>query len=97
MATVTNLAKSERVLSLASGRPATLAPGESRELDLADHPVHDAWVKAGQVRITGSEPVVAVPPTAAVVQPTVTATDDEDLPHERKRRTRGPAEPAHVG
>ncbi len=57
-ARVTNLGRAARGLQTSAGGTAMLEPGASADLDLARHPVHDAWVKAGEVRVdvlAGSE------------------------------------------
>ena len=100
MAIVTNTSRGERVLALADGRHATLAPGQARDLDLADHPVHAAWLRLGQITIT--RPSIAAPPMPPVPPPSTPSSDgafpagtgvmdaatDEDLRDERKRRGR---------
>ena len=83
MSTVTNRARGPRVLALANGRHATLAPGQTADLDLAAHPVHDAWIAMRQLEVSGP----AEPPalTAATETPTESV-------NERKRQRA-----AHVG
>lgn len=48
---VTNLAAAARGFQAADGITAMVEPGASTLLDLADHPAHDAWVAAGEVKI----------------------------------------------
>jgi len=50
-ARVTNLGRAARGLQTSAGGTAMLEPGASADLDLADHPVHEAWVAAGGVRV----------------------------------------------
>lgn len=47
---VSNRSPSPRSLLTGAG-PRTLEPGETAELDLVPHPVHDAWEAAGEVEI----------------------------------------------
>lgn len=53
-ARVTNLGRGARGFHTAAGI-AMLEPGASAVLFLADHPVHEAWVAAGEVSIVPEE------------------------------------------
>ena len=87
MARVTNKAKASRTFVLASGRSATLHPGTSDDLDLADHPVHDAWIAGGEVEV---EAPVSLEPYGPPPPPEVAIVSEEPA-HERKRQRRGNA------
>ena len=63
-ARVTNLGRGARGFSTADRGTALLDAGASALLDLADHPVHDAWIAAGDVAVTPEEepePAVRAP------------------------------------
>ena len=81
MAAVTNRARSPRVLALADGGRATLAPGQSRDLDLAEHPVHTSWIANGT--LTVSAPELPTPPPLPI----------EETVHERQHQHVGDRSP----
>ena len=63
-ARVTNLGRGARGFHTADRGTVLLDPGASAVLHLADHPIHDAWVAAGEVAVEpedGPEPAGRVP------------------------------------
>lgn len=83
MANVTNKAAGPRGVILQDGRSALLLPGCTEDLQLSDHPVHDAWVACGELEVEASavepEPELFGPPPPPAIQ---------EPPNERKQRGR---------
>ncbi len=52
LARVTNLSRGPRGFLTLDRETVMVEPGSSDLLDLADHPAHDAWVKAGDASVT---------------------------------------------
>ena len=66
---VTNLGRAARGFHTADGGTTLLEPGASADLDLARHPVHDAWVEAGEVRLDVLAENEAKPDDVPLVRP----------------------------
>ena len=50
-ARVTNFARAPRGFHTADGGTVLVEPGSSALVELADHPIHDAWAAAGEVKV----------------------------------------------
>ncbi len=62
LARVTNLSRGPRGFLTRDRGTVMLEPGASALLDLADHPAHDAWVKAGDASVTPEPDDLEGPP-----------------------------------
>ncbi len=55
LAQVTNRARGPRGFETLDRGIVLIEPGETKDLDLADHPLHRAWVSAGEIVIEPRE------------------------------------------
>ena len=70
-ARVTNLGRGARGFHTTDRGTVLLEPGAATVLSLADHPIHDAWIAAGEVAVVSED---EPDPAAARARPPVRPT-----------------------